>query len=102
MCFSGFLVFCVSGIVYDSRVKVFVNTGSGTAPETFRFRGNGWFQVDGNRNTVLPSKEKQGIYQVDISMEKSHFDKGYIYSEDIRIGDIGANSYKPRTIKGRS
>lgn len=89
-------------IVYDSRVKVFVNTGSNTAPETFRFRGNGWFQVDGDRKPVLPSKEKQGIYQVDISMEKSDFDKGYIYSEDRRIRDIGAKAYKPKTKSKRS
>jgi hypothetical protein len=47
-------------------VRQMVNTGPGTAPETFQFAGNQWIAEDNAANTErllrLPAKEKDGIY----------------------------------------
>ena len=37
-------------VVFDRRVgrPEFINIGSGTAPETWRFKGNAWYDTEGN------------------------------------------------------
>ena len=50
---------------FDRRGQTFVNVGVNTSAETFIFKGNAWFCVDGNRRPELPVKETDGIYQVD-------------------------------------
>lgn len=59
-------------IVVDERVRVWVNVGGGTAPETFAFRRNAWFASDaGGARTVrrhrpqLPAQETDGVYGID-------------------------------------
>lgn len=49
-------------IIYDSQVRVFVNVGPGTAPETFTFRHNVWIDLDRNRQPTLPVPEEGGLY----------------------------------------
>ncbi len=56
-------------VVYDSRVRVFVNVGPGTAPETFVFRRNAWCDVDGDRRPALPVAAEDGVYLGDVGAE---------------------------------
>lgn len=49
-------------VIFDSRVRVFVNVGPGTSPETFIFRRNAWCDVDGSRRPSLPVPETDGVY----------------------------------------
>ena len=56
-------------VVYDSRVQVFVNVGSRTAPETFVFRHNAWLDADGCRRPSLPAPEENGVYLCDVGAE---------------------------------
>lgn len=81
-------------VVYDSRVGVFVNVGPGTNPDSFSFRGNAWYQVDGTRKPVLPAKEEDGVYQVDPELKHIHTEKMVITSDDPRLEGIGAGAYK--------
>jgi hypothetical protein len=50
-------------IVVDDRVRVVVNVGPNTAPETFRFRRNAWYSPDG-RPPQLPAVETDGVVGV--------------------------------------
>lgn len=58
-------------IVFNSKkVSTFVNVGDATAPETFQFRGNAWFQNDlpegeKMRTPGLPVLETDGVYGID-------------------------------------
>lgn len=57
------LPFCSRNLVtFDSRVQVFVNVGPRTAPETFVFRHNVWYDIDGSRRPTLPVAEEDGVY----------------------------------------
>ena len=81
-------------IVFDRRVRTFVNVGSNTKPQTFTFRKNAWFCSDGNRRPSLPTKETQGIYQVDPKLDNAETPAIKIKSKDPRLKDVGAHSYK--------
>jgi hypothetical protein len=53
-------------IVFDRRVSVFANVGGGTAPESFVFRRNAWFDADGrDRKPSLPIREIDGVFGID-------------------------------------
>ena len=56
-------------IVYDSRVKVFVNVGPRTAPETFTFRHNVWIDAEECRQPSLPVPEQDGTYLCNVGAE---------------------------------
>jgi hypothetical protein len=60
-------VFEKNMVVFDRRVgrPEFINVGRGTAPETWKFDGNAWFDIEGNRSPKLPGKETDSIRQVD-------------------------------------
>jgi polygalacturonase len=49
------------------QVRIEVNVGSGTAPETFRFEGNRWFAEDrpDASKPCLPTAEDAGVYGKD-------------------------------------
>ncbi len=66
-CHSG--LFEHNLVIYDSRVQIFVNVGTGTAPETFRFRRNAWCDVEACRKPQLPTPEEDGTYLCDIGAE---------------------------------
>ena len=86
-------------IVYDRRLAVFVNVGSRTAPETFRFRHNAWFHTGGAaRKPSLPAEETDGVYQVDPKLDKMLTPRMTAGSDDPRLKGIGADAYeRPRT-----
>lgn len=79
-------------IIYDSKVQVFVNIGPRTAPQTFKFRRNAWCDLDGRRKPSLPTPETDGLYQVDVQLDRIAGD-GRIQSEDNRLKTIGADAY---------
>ena len=56
-------------IVYDARVRVFVNVGPRTAPETFTFRENVWLDAEGCRRPTLPVAERDGTYLCNVGAE---------------------------------
>ncbi len=82
-------------IVFDRRVQVFVNTGPNTMPETFRFRGNAWFDSEGQRRPSLPIPETGGIYQVNPEMENSEHGFAVPRSRDPRLQAVGAHAFVP-------
>ena len=81
-------------IVFDSRVRVFVNVGPSTAPESFTFYHNAWYQPDGTNMPVLPTKEKSGIYRVDPKLKLPGTEDMHIGSGDRRLEGIGADAYQ--------
>ena len=86
-------------IIYDSKVDVFVNVGPRTAPETFKFRNNAWYQADGSgRKPTLPTPEENGIYNVKISVDAQSLQQGKVQVDDPKLHDhVGAQSYKPKS-----
>jgi len=82
-------------VVFDQRVNVFVNVGPNTAPKTFTFARNAWFQKDGRKAAPkLPAPEKAGIYHVDPKLEHPGTSKMRRTSPDARLKGIGADAYK--------
>jgi hypothetical protein len=76
-------------VVFDSRVDPFVNVGPDTRPESFVFRGNAWFQMDGNRIPDLPTPEIGGVYNVDPRLGNVATRAMAITSSDPRFAGIG-------------
>jgi hypothetical protein len=56
-------------VMFDSRVQIFVNVGPRTAPETFVFRRNVWYDTEGPRRPALPVVEEDGIYLSNVGAE---------------------------------
>ena len=81
-------------IVFDHRVQTFVNVGPNTLPETFIFSKNAWYSSDLNRQPSLPTKETEGIYQVNPMLENAETPDIRVGSKDPRILIIGAHAYK--------
>lgn len=81
-------------IVFDRSVQVFVNIGPNTRTETFSFQGNAWFSTDGDRRPTLPTKELDGIYQVDPMLENEDSSEMRVRSADPRIAGVGAHSFQ--------
>jgi hypothetical protein len=82
-------------VVYDKRVRVFVNVGPNTRPKTFVFKGNAWFQTDGSTNPDLPSHEKGGVYQMDPGLKEPGAPGMTMTSRDPKLEGIGADGYVP-------
>jgi hypothetical protein len=59
-------VFARNVVVFDSRVgrPEFINVGPGTAPETWKFVNNAWFDTEGSRRPQLPGTETGSVYQI--------------------------------------
>ena len=89
-------------IVFDRRVRTFVNVGVNTKPETFSFRKNAWFCSDGERRPSLPSKEVKGVYQVDPKLENAGTPEMKVRSKDPRLRDIGAHAFEVKDAPGRA
>ena len=86
-------------IVFDRRVKTFVNVGANTKPETFSFRKNAWFCSDGNRRPSLPAKEIEGVHQVDPKLDSAETPGMKVRSKDPRLRDVGAHSFEVKDAK---
>jgi hypothetical protein len=91
-CHNG--IFADNLIIYDSRVRFFVNVGPGTAPETFVFRHNAWHDLNGKRKPSLPTAEKGGLYQVKVEVNEVALSKGTVRIKDNRAKGIGTEGYK--------
>jgi hypothetical protein len=89
-------VFEKNVVVFDRRVgrPEFINVGPGTAPETWRFTGNAWFDTDGNRKPRLPGTETGSVYQVDPKLVNIGKPTMRITSADERLKPVGARSWK--------
>jgi hypothetical protein len=88
-------VFEKNVVVFDRRVGQFefVNVGPGTAPDTWKFVGNAWFDAEGNRKPKLPGVETGSIHQVDPQLADVGKASMRVTSTDIRFKDIGAHAW---------
>jgi hypothetical protein len=87
-------------VVYDGRVRVFVNVGPNTEPETFTFHHNAWFSASGRgRKPTLPAPEKNGVWGVDPKLQDPGTETMRIGSPDPRLRGIGADAYRPLRTK---
>ena len=53
-------------VLFDHRVRIVANIGPDTRAETFVFRGNAWYDTQGDRPPPLPAplRETEGVYRV--------------------------------------
>lgn len=85
-------------VVFDRRVGgyEYVNVGPGTAPDTWQFLGNAWFDVDGNRKPRLPGTDRGSVYQVDPELVDVGQPTMRMTSRDRRLNDAGARAWRRR------
>jgi len=86
-------VFEANLIVFDRRVRTAVNVGSGTAPETFAFRSNAWFGLDGAPRPRLDVVETGAIHDLDPALVNPGTKEMRATSMDRRIKAAGARGY---------
>jgi hypothetical protein len=82
-------------VVTDSRVKSFINAGRGTKPDSFVFRGNAWHRDGGGRKPSLPSREIDGIYDLDPKLAVSAEGEFEVTGDDERLQEVGPWHYTP-------
>jgi hypothetical protein len=89
-------VFAKNLVTFDQRVgrPEFINIGPGTAPETWRFIGNAWIDIEGNRAPRLPCTEIDSVHQVDPKLVDVGKPTMRITSADPRLKDVGARAWK--------
>jgi len=80
-------------VVFDRRVRTFVNIGPNTLPGSFLFRNNAWFCSDGNRRPALPAEETGGIYRVDPVLENAETLEMKMKSKDPGLQGLGAHAF---------
>ena len=81
-------------VVFDRKVGTFVNVGPNTAPDTFVFRENAWFEVGGGRRPRLPTPEIGGVYGVDPRLEKPGTAEMKV--TEPKLAGYGADAYRPK------
>jgi len=81
-------------IIFDQRVRIFVNVGEGTKPGSFQFRSNVWYQVGGKRKPNFPTPEKEGIYQPHLKFEAIETKQMKIHSNHPQVKKAGADAYR--------
>ncbi len=83
-------------VVFDRRVgqPEFINVGPGTAPETWKFIGNAWFDTEGSRKPSLPGTETGSVHQVDPKLVDVGKPTMRITSADERLKDVGDRAWK--------
>ena len=89
-------VFEQNVVVFDRRVgrSEFINIGPGTAPETWKFIGNAWFDTEENRRPSLPGTESGSIWQVDPRLGDVGKPTMRITSTDERLEQVGARAWR--------
>ena len=82
-------------VVFDGRVgrPEFINVGPGTAPDTWKFIGNAWFDTEGARKPRLPGAETASVHQVDPQLVDIGKASMRITSTDARLKGIGAEAW---------
>ena len=83
-------------IVFDRRVRTFVNVGPNTLPDTFQFRNNAWFCSDGDRRPSLPAKEIGSVYQVDPVLKNAETPDMKMMSKDPLLKAVGVDGVIPK------
>jgi hypothetical protein len=83
-------------VVFDRRVgqPEFINVGPRTAPETWRFLQNSWFEIDGNRKPTLPGIEEGSLHQIDPLVVDLGQPTMRITSSDDRLKNLGARAWR--------
>jgi hypothetical protein len=92
-------VFMSNFVVTDKRLKTYVNIGPDTAPDTFRFIKNAWYSFGSEEKPLLPTKEKDGIYNVYPDLYKFGTPEMKIASTDKKLSKTGPGAYSPLSIK---
>jgi hypothetical protein len=89
-------VFAKNVVIFDRRVgrPEFINVGGGTAPETWKFLGNAWYDTEGNRQPQLPGTETGSVYQVDPRLADVGQPTMRITSRDTRLKNLGARAWQ--------
>jgi len=89
-------VFEKNVVVFDHRVgrPEFINVGAGTAPDTWKFLGNAWYDTEGRRKPRLPGSERGSVYQVNPKLVNIGKPTMCITSPDPRLQDTGARAWK--------
>ncbi|MFK5921867.1 MAG: right-handed parallel beta-helix repeat-containing protein [Verrucomicrobiota bacterium] len=82
-------------IVYSRQIRTFVNVGEHTKAETFSFRNNAWFCIDGNQRPSLPVKEIEGVYQIDPKVIDQGTARLRATSQHPLLQKIGARAFTP-------
>lgn len=83
-------------VVFDARLRDFVNVGPRTSPETFVYRRNAWYDVSGTRRPTLTREEEGGVYHIDPRLEKVGTAEMRATSRDPALEGIGASAYERR------
>ncbi len=84
-------------VVTDERLQTHFNIGRGTAPKSFVFRANAWFDPKGRKTPTLPTYEKDGVYDLDPGIVKDAKGQLIPTTTDPRIKDVGPWNYSPWT-----
>ncbi len=88
-------VFANNLVVFDRRVRSFINVGTGTAPETFVFRENAWFESGGSRRPDLPVAETAGVHGVDPELTDPGGPAMAASADDASLAGRGAHAAPP-------
>ena len=57
-------------VVFDRRVRSFVNIGPGTSPDSFTLQGNFWRDAEGARKPNLPIRESDGRQATGLRLQR--------------------------------
>ncbi|MBB5346972.1 right-handed parallel beta-helix repeat-containing protein [Desulfoprunum benzoelyticum] len=96
---SGNGFFANNMVVTDERVGTMFNVGRGTDPDSFIFRDNAWFRSDSSRKPILPTSEKDGMYDLDPMIADQGEGPLTPGSTDPRIKQVGPWEYAPWQMK---
>lgn len=80
-------------IIFDSKVQDFVNIGPGTAPESFTFNHNAWYDLDRYREPTLPTPETNGIYLRTQPITRETLSDPTFALNDDRLKGTGTDAY---------
>ena len=83
-------------VVMGDRVKVLFNVGPRTNPRSFIFRKNAWDRPYGFVKPRLPSREKDGVYNVDPDIKIVKGGRPQVTSHDPGLRGLGPGGYSPR------
>ncbi|MFW6286940.1 MAG: hypothetical protein ACOC29_03265, partial [Candidatus Sumerlaeota bacterium] len=81
-------------IVFNAKVRAFVNIGPNTRPDSFTFRNNAWFDSQGKRRPQLPTEESGGVYGVDPQVRNAGQAEMRLTSDAEVFSQSGAGAYR--------
>jgi hypothetical protein len=82
-------------VVFDEKVRTFVNIGPNTAAQTFKFQGNAWVDLTGKqRAPELPSPEVGGRTDLDPLLKHAGTPEMAVGSPDPVFKQCGADAWR--------